>query len=114
MVKKTPDQGDVMWLSSGNPAKGHEQSGRRPVIVLTKKEYNRATGCFLMCPLTTKRKGYRRRFYAILIIKTPLSYPTRSRCVDFTLEKRKYITTVSDEIMSEVKAKIRVDFWLKI
>ena len=29
------------------------------------------------------------------------------RCVDFTLRKAEYITTVSDEIMSEVKAKIR-------
>ena len=33
MVKKTPDQGDVVWLSL-NPVKGHEQKW---VVVLTKK-----------------------------------------------------------------------------
>ena len=29
------------------------------------------------------------------------------RCVDFTLRKAEYIITVSTEILSEVKAKIR-------
>ena len=105
MVNKTPDQGDVVWLSL-NPAKGHEQSGRRPVIVLTKKEYNRATGCFLMCPLTTRKKGYMTEVLCEINNKTAVILSDQIRCVDFTLRKAEYITNVSTEILSEVKAKI--------
>ena len=105
MVKKIPDQGDVVWLSL-DPSKGHEQSGRRPVIVLTKKEYNKATGCFLMCPLTTKKKGYPTEVLCEIDDKTSVILSDQIRYIDFTIRKAEYITTVSSEIMSEVKAKI--------
>ena len=105
MVNKTPDQGDVVWLSL-DPTKGHEQSGRRPVIVITKKEYNKATGCFLMCPLTTKKKGYMTEVLCEIDNKNAVILSDQVRCVDFTLRKAEYITTVSTEILSEVKAKI--------
>lgn len=105
MVNKIPDQGDVVWLSL-NPVRGHEQSGRRPVIVLTKKEYNKATGCFLMCPLTTKKKGYMTEVLCEIDNKIAVILSDQIRCVDFTLRKAEYITTVSNEILSEVKTKI--------
>ncbi len=105
MVKKTPDQGDIVWLSL-NPTKGHEQSGRRPVVVLTKKEYNKTTGCFLMCPLTTKKKGYMTEVSCEIGDKNAVILSDQIRCVDFTLRKAEYITTVPTEILSEVKAKI--------
>ena len=106
MVEKIPEQGDVVGLSL-DPTKGREQKGRRPAIVLTKKEYNRATGCFLMCPLTTKRKGYMTEVLCEVDGKTAVILSDQIRCVDFTLRKAEYITTVSAEILSEVKAKIR-------
>jgi len=106
MVDKIPDQGDVVWLSL-DPVKGHEQRGRRPALVLTKKEYNKATGCFLMCPLTTRRKGYMMEVLCNIDGKNAIILSDQIRCVDFTARKAEYITTVSDEIISEVKAKIR-------
>ena len=106
MVNKTPDQGDVVWLSL-DPTKGHEQSGRRPVIVITKKEYNKATGCFLMCPLTTKKKGYMTEVLCEIDNKIAVILSDQVRCVDFISRKAEYITTVSTEILSEVKAKIQ-------
>jgi mRNA interferase MazF len=41
-----------------NPQAGHEQSGRRPVLVLSPATYNERTGLAIVCPLTTKIKGY--------------------------------------------------------
>ena len=105
MVEKIPDQGDIVWLSL-NPTKGHEQRGRRPVVVLTKREYNRATGCFLICPLTRKKKGYMTEVLCEIDDKITVILSDQIRCVDFTLRKAEYITTVSTEILSEVKAKI--------
>ena len=71
-----------------------------------KKEYNKATGCFLMCPLTTKRKGYMTEVLCEIDDKIAVILSDQIRCVDFTLRKAEYIATISTEILSEVKAKI--------
>jgi mRNA interferase MazF len=53
----TPERGDVVWLRL-YPQAGHEQSGRRPVLVLSPRAYNDRTGLMLACPITNKAKGY--------------------------------------------------------
>ncbi len=52
-----PRRGDFIWLDFA-PQAGHEQSGRRPALVLSHDAYNRKTGLLLGCPITTQRKGY--------------------------------------------------------
>lgn len=58
MVKiKVPDKGDIVWLSF-NPQAGHEQSGRRPALVISPQEYNMKTDLAIFCPITNQEKGY--------------------------------------------------------
>ncbi len=59
MVSKTfiPDKGDLIWLDF-NPQAGHEQSGKRPALVISPKEYNSITGLCILFPITSKIKGY--------------------------------------------------------
>ncbi len=57
MTDYTPDRGDVVWLSF-NPQAGHEQAGRRPALILSPKEYNRKAGLSILCPITSRIKGY--------------------------------------------------------
>ena len=52
-----PNRGDVIWVSL-NPQAGHEQAGRRPALVLSPVEYNKKVGLVLMCPVTSRAKGY--------------------------------------------------------
>ena len=52
-----PDRGDLVYLCF-NPQAGHEQSGRRPAIVLSPKAFNQATGFAAFCPITNQSKGY--------------------------------------------------------
>ena len=52
-----PEAGDLVW-GSFDPQSGHEQSGRRPAIVLSPGEYNEKAGLALTCPITSKVKGY--------------------------------------------------------
>lgn len=52
-----PDRGDLIWISL-QPTAGHEQSGRRPALVLSPKSYNRKTGLCVLCPATRQAKGY--------------------------------------------------------
>ena len=54
---RAPDRGDVVWITLA-PDAGHEQAGRRPAIVLTPAAYNAKVGLALMCPITSRIKGY--------------------------------------------------------
>ena len=46
-----------MWVTFA-PQAGREQAGRRPAIVLSPAAYNGRVGLALMCPITSRIKGY--------------------------------------------------------
>ena len=52
-----PDRGHALWLSL-SPTLGHEQGGRRPVVVLSPGFYNKRSGLLVACPITSRAKGY--------------------------------------------------------
>lgn len=52
-----PSRGDVVWMNF-DPQAGHEQSGRRPALVVSPESYNRKVGLALICPITSRAKGY--------------------------------------------------------
>ncbi|HEV7588909.1 MAG TPA: endoribonuclease MazF [Longimicrobium sp.] len=52
-----PQRGDLVWIDF-DPQAGHEQAGRRPALVLSPGSYNRATRLALLCPVTSRVKGY--------------------------------------------------------
>ena len=54
---EAPERGDLVWLDF-DPQAGHEQSGHRPAIVLSRELYNRKAGLALVCPVTSQAKGY--------------------------------------------------------
>ena len=59
MVDRTyvPNTGDLVWLTF-DPQVGREQSGRRPALVLSPSAYNRRSRLALVCPITSRVKGY--------------------------------------------------------
>lgn len=52
-----PNRGDAIWITL-NPQAGHEQSGRRPAVVLSPGVYNGKVGLAILCPITNQIKGY--------------------------------------------------------
>ncbi|MFH1486254.1 MAG: type II toxin-antitoxin system PemK/MazF family toxin, partial [Chloroflexota bacterium] len=48
-----PERGDTIWITL-NPQAGHEQSGRRPAVVLSPKPYNAKVGLAILCPVTNQ------------------------------------------------------------
>ena len=60
MVNSTgpiPRRGDAVWIDV-NPQSGSEQAGRRPAVVLSPGAYNGKVGLALLCPITSRVKGY--------------------------------------------------------
>jgi len=52
-----PDRGDIVWINF-TPQAGHEQRGKRPVLVISPKIYNEKTSLCICFPVTSKVKGY--------------------------------------------------------
>ncbi len=52
-----PARGEIVWLQFEAMA-GHEQSGRRPAVIISPREYNEKVGLCLCCPVTSQAKGY--------------------------------------------------------
>ena len=57
MPSYCPKRGDVVWISF-NPQAGHEQAGYRPALILSPESYNFKVGLVILCPLTSRIKGY--------------------------------------------------------
>lgn len=57
MTGRTPEKGDVVWISL-SPQAGREQLGRRPAVVLSPALYNVRSGLAVVCPITSQVKDY--------------------------------------------------------
>ena len=56
MVKYIPQQGDIVSLSF-DPQSGHEQKGRRPVIIISNEVFNKHLGLAFACPITNTNRS---------------------------------------------------------
>ena len=85
-----PERGDVVWISL-DPQAGHEQSGRRPVLVLSPKSYNGKVGLAIICPITNQTKGY--PFEVIIpseLVVTGVILSDQAKSLDWQERKAEY------------------------
>jgi mRNA interferase MazF len=102
-----PSPGDVVWLEF-TPQAGHEQGGRRPAMVLSKKAYNQKTGSGIFCPITSKVKGYP---FEVGISGKRISGVILSdqvKNLDWKARKMKFIEKAGASVLKEVISKISV------
>ncbi len=52
------NQGEI-WFANLNPTKGGEQSGFRPLVIISGNMLNKYLKVVIACPLTTKIKNYK-------------------------------------------------------
>ena len=112
MVKPyMPKRGDLIWLTF-DPQAGHEQAGRRPALVLSPANYNRASGLALVCPITTKSKGY--PFDVGLpegISISGVIQVDQLKSVDWRERQAKLISQAPDEVIQDIQAKLMPLLW---
>ncbi|HEX9775667.1 MAG TPA: endoribonuclease MazF [Actinomycetota bacterium] len=105
MAAYAPERGDLVWLTFD--ARGHEQAGRRPALVISPRAYNRKVGLALCCPVTSKAKGYPFEVElrsAGAIAGVVLSDQVRS--LDWRARRAKRAGAVRDAVLAEVTAKL--------
>ena len=100
-----PRKGDLVWLNF-TPQSGHEQAGKRPAIILSPTEYNRKTSLVIVCPITSKVKGYpfEVRILGEKINGVVLSDQVKS--LDWRAREASYIETVQDTTLIEIQEKL--------
>ncbi len=101
-----PDRGDVVWITLA-PQAGHEQAGRRPAIVLSPAAYNRKVGLALMCPITSRIKGY--PFEVILPVGLPVTGVVLSdqvKSLDWRARRTERICALPLPAVAEVLQKL--------
>ena len=101
-----PNTGDLIWLSF-NPQAGREQTGRRPALVLSPAVYNEKTDLALVCPISSRVKGY--PFEVSLPEGLAISGVVLSdhlKSLDWKQRKAELAARVPAEVISEVLARL--------
>lgn len=67
-------RGDIVWADL-DPTQGHEQSGRRPIVVLSQDVFNERSGTVIACALTSQEP---RAGFPLTLELTGTNLPKRS------------------------------------
>jgi mRNA interferase MazF len=103
---RAPERGDLVWLRF-NPQAGSEQAGHRPALVISSRAYNRKVGLALVCPITSRMKGYP------FEVGLPAGVDARGailcdqlKSLDWRARGATRFGSVPDSVMEEVTARI--------
>ena len=104
--KYVPERGDIIWLNFPL-SKGHEQSGRRPAIILSPWEYNHLTELAIVCPVTSKAKGYNFEVPVQISGKESVVLSDQIKSIDWKNRNPDFITKSEQPVIGEVLENIR-------
>ena len=103
-----PDRGHIVWLAF-SPHAGHEQAGHRPGLVLSPRSYNEKTSMALLCPVTSRIKGY--PFEVALPPDggvTGVVLADQVRSLDWRARHARFAADTPPQVLSEVREKLAV------
>jgi mRNA-degrading endonuclease toxin of MazEF toxin-antitoxin module len=100
-----------IWLVSLDPTSGHEQKGRRPVLIVSPEAFNRVTKVPVVLPITSGGNFARSAGFAVSLMGTGTKTSGVIRCdqpraLDLAARGGKKLETIPDTSMAEVLARI--------
>jgi mRNA interferase MazF len=101
MAQYVPRQGDFIALAF-EPQTGHEQSGRRPALVVSHDLFNQGTGLAIVCPITSMRRDY--PFHVAIPEGSDVTgfvMVEQVRSIDFRTRRAKRIGPAPDQVLQE-------------
>jgi mRNA interferase ChpB len=104
------ERGDI-FLVSLDPTHGHEQQGRRPVLVVSPGAFNRLTGVPVVLPITSGGAFARNAGFAVALLGARIKTTGIVRCdqpraVDLAARGARKLESVPAPIMDEVLARL--------
>ncbi len=101
-----PQRGDIVKMSF-DPRWRHEQAGWRPALVVSPALYNRASSLALLCPITSRAKGY--PFEVALpdgLAVSGVILADQVRSLDWRARKAKLVDRAPMPVVREVLARL--------
>jgi mRNA-degrading endonuclease toxin of MazEF toxin-antitoxin module len=100
-----------IWLVGLDPTMGHQQKGRRPVLIVSPEAFNRITKVLVVLPITSGGNFARTAGFAVPLTGAGTQTTGVIRCdqlraLDLGARNAKKLETVSDTIMDEVLARL--------
>ena len=100
-----------IWLVSLDPTLGHEQKGRRPVLIVSPEAFNRITKLPVILPITSGGNFARTAGFAVPLAGAGTKTAGVVRCdqpraLDLAAHAGRKLESVPDVIMDEVLARI--------
>jgi len=100
-----------IWLVGLDPAEGHEQKGRRPVLVISPDAFNRITKVPVVLPITSGGSFARTAGFAVSLTgagthTTGVIRCDQPRALDLGARNGRKLEIVPDAVMDEVLAKV--------
>ena len=97
-----PKQGDICYMDFA-PTTGHEQTGVRPAIVISRDNYNKYTNLVVLCPITTNTKKFPTHYELMNTKKVKGAVLCEHiRSVDFKARKLLFVEKVAMEELEEI------------
>ena len=100
-----------IWVGGLDPVEGHEQKGRRPVLVISPDAFNRVTKVPVVLPITSGGSFARTAGFAVSLAgagtrTTGVIRCDQPRALDLGARKGRRLERVPDTVMDEVLAKL--------
>ena len=104
------ERGDI-YLVTLDPTSGHEQQGRRPVLVVTPAAFNQITRAPVVVPITTGGNFARMRGFAVSLSgagtrTTGIIRCDQPRTLDLQARKAQRLERAPAHIVNEVLARL--------
>ena len=108
VARYVPDKGELVWLEF-DPQSGREQAHTRPALVLTPTIYNSRSSLALVCPVTSREKGYPFEVPLPGRMKTKgVVLADQVKSLDWKARKAKKIEEVPAATLDQVMEKITI------
>jgi mRNA-degrading endonuclease toxin of MazEF toxin-antitoxin module len=100
-----------IWLVDLDPTQGHEQRGRRPVLIVSPEAFNRVTKVPVVLPITSRGRFARTGGFAVTLDGAGTKTTGTTRCnqpraLDLSARGGKKLERIPDPIVDEVLAKL--------
>jgi mRNA interferase ChpB len=100
-----------IWLVSLDPTSGHEQRGRRPVLLVSPDSFNRITRLPVVVPITSGSNFARTAGFAVPLTGAGTKTKGIIRCdqpraLDLAARGGKKLESLPDALMDEVLARV--------
>ena len=100
-----------IWLVGLHPTHGHEQKGRRPVLIISPEAFNRVTKVPVVVPITTGSRFARAAGFAVTLDgagtkTTGIVRCDQPRALDLAARGGKKLESVPEAVTNEVLARL--------